>query len=173
MDTLDIPQANDLGTVRRVVSAVRNGASTFGDVQERTGYSRRHVQYRVHAARILGWLRIEAEGALVLTAAGERLLETDEGTCDERAAFARAIEGSPQIAALAPTLLGPVPPFASDLAETIIAVTGMSPSTALRRAEGLLAWRRRVLDEVLPTAAVPDAAASAEPPRGQLSLPLG
>jgi hypothetical protein len=153
MRTIDIPQANDLAKVRAVVAAVAHGAQTLPDVIERTGYSLRHVEYRVHAARILGFVRIEDEGALVATAAAERLLATGERTHDERAAFAQAIEASPELKVLAPELLGRQAPLADDLCERLIAVAGLSPATAMRRALGLLAWRRQVLDQVLPTAA--------------------
>ncbi len=165
MNTLDIPQANDLSTVRAVVSAVGSGAPKVEDVVERTGFSRRHVQYRVHAARVLGLLAIEGE-TLTLTRDGERLLATHIGTHDERAAFCRAIEASPELRVFAPDLTGPQAPFASDLCERILAVSKLSPNTAMRRAEGLLSWRRQVLDQVVPTAAPPP---PAEKPR-QLSL---
>ena len=54
MMTLDIPQANGLETVRRVVKAIALGATTVDAVADFTTYSTRHTGYRLHAARILG-----------------------------------------------------------------------------------------------------------------------
>ncbi len=144
MRTLDIPQANDLDTVRAVVRAVTLGAEDLDAVADFTNYSRRHAQYRLHAGRILGLVRIEGD-AVSITPLGERLVEALPHTDAERQVYYDAIQGSAVLEVLVPGLLSRNPPSVEDIADRLFREAGLGQNTALRRAGGLLTWRYRVL----------------------------
>ena len=162
MQTLDIPQANDLDTVRRVVHAVWRDCKTIEAIEDWTQYSRRHVQYRLHAARVLGLVQMEGDEPL-LTTMGERLMDTARATAEERQLWARIIEGCPVVQLVAPDLLGRTPPDIEDLTERLFKNSRLGAETARRRASGLLAWRRHVLGESLEKA--PRHPATQPPPK--------
>lgn len=163
MQTLDIPQANDLDTVRRVVHAVWRDAKTLEAIEDWTQYSRRHVQYRLHAARVLGLVHVEGDEAR-LTTLGERLMEAEKGTAAERQLWARIIEQCPVVQIVAPDLLGRTPPDIEDLTDRLFRQSRLGAETARRRASGLLAWRRHVLGEALPAVPKHPASQPAPPP---------
>ncbi len=144
MRSLDVPQANDLDTVRAVVRAVAHGADDTDAVSDFTDFSRRHAQYRLQAARVLGFVRLEGDDA-TLTPLGERLVESRPHSDVERQVFYEALQGSPVLQVLAPDLLGREPPSAEELADRLFQEAGLGRNTALRRAGGLLTWRGRIL----------------------------
>ena len=150
MNTVDVPQANDLSTVRQVVAAVASGAFDLKAVAGWTTFSRRHTQYRVHAARILALVTMDDLGVLALTAMGQRLLDTAPDSESERVAFGDAILHSPTMRRLAPKLLDPEPPTQDEIAQNLVKQAHLGAATARRRAGGLLTWRRRVLNEPYP-----------------------
>ncbi len=143
MRSLDIPQANALETVRQVVRAVDLGVKTAEAIADYTGFSFRHAGYRLHAARILGLLRQEGDEA-ALTPLGERLVATEPRSEVERSVFYDAIQGSAVIQLLVPDLLSLVPPESEVIAERLFHESKLSRTTSLRRAGGLLSWRRYV-----------------------------
>ena len=61
LESKDIPQADSLENVRRIIDAVADGSKTKADVSDRTGINPRHVLYGLHTARVLGFL-VEEEG---------------------------------------------------------------------------------------------------------------
>ncbi len=144
MRSLDVPQANDLDTVRAVARAVKLGCRTPQEVADHTGYSLRHARYRLHAGRVLGLVRFE-EDTVDLTTLGERLLDTQAHTQREREVFFDAVNRSPVLQILVPDLLSRDPPLIDDLSERIFAESQVSRTTARRLAGGLLTWRRRIL----------------------------
>ena len=146
MRTLDIPQANDLTSIRRVLNAVAKESRTQAAVMAFTDFSRRHAQYRIQAARVLGLLRVDEGADLWVTTLGERLLGTDPGTSPEFAAWHDAITSSRAMQVIAPDLLTPRGPSLDELTARIVEMSELSESTARRRANGLLTWRRYVLD---------------------------
>ena len=176
MRTLDVPQANDLATVRAVVYAVRKGNLSREQLAEFTGFSKRHVRYRVHAARVLGLIDLESDLASI-TPLGGRLLAARVKSDEARQVWRDAIERSPILQVLAPDLLAQRGPDAETLTERICAATGASASTARRRASGLLRWRYTVLG-VQPASEQPGVQPAPEPkaepepanPTEQLSL---
>ena len=91
--SIDVPQANALETVRQVVYAIDRGICRLEELADFTGFSVRHTGYRVHAARILGLVRLVDDEASI-TALGERLLCTDPKSTKERSVFYDAIVGS-------------------------------------------------------------------------------
>ena len=86
-----------------------------------------------------------------VTALGERLLCTDPHSEAERAVFYDAIQGSAVIQLLVPELLSLVPPSTDTIAERLFAQSKLGRATALRRAGGLMSWRRYVFGDAPPT----------------------
>lgn len=144
--SIDVPQANALETVRQVVYAIDLGVRRIDDLADFTGFSTRHAGYRVHAARILGLIRLNDDEATI-TALGERLLCADPQSEKERAVFYDAIAGSAVIQLLVPDLLSLVPPSSDTITARLFRQTKLRETTAQRRAGGLLAWRRYVYGE--------------------------
>ena len=168
MRTLDIPQANDLTSVRRVINAVAKESRTQAAVMAFTDFSRRHAQYRIQAARVLGLLRVDEGADLWVTTLGERLLDAELGTPAELSIWHDAITFSRALQVIAPDLLNPRGPSLDELTHRIVEMSELSESTARRRANGLLTWRRYVLD--LPDIDLPDAEQSilsAKPVQGE------
>lgn len=79
--TSDVPQADSLGLIRRLLEAIAVSPSTaVKGLAEKTKFSERHVRYRMQAARILGFLKPEGEPEL--TPRAKRLLATEVGSPD-------------------------------------------------------------------------------------------
>jgi len=139
----DVPQAYSLNLVREVIDALASGDATPADVAATTGFTMRHVQYRLHAARILGLAKFVRNFA-TLTEKGIALSRTGRDSPDERRAFEAAIKESAVMSAIAPNLLGNRAPDVNKLALRLEKKTGLSPSTARRRASSLLTWRHTI-----------------------------
>lgn len=142
----DVPQADNLDKVRRVVDAVAKGATSIAEVHRATYVSPRHVGYYLNAARTLDLVR-EAESGWVVTAMGSRLASTHPGSEDENEALRSAIRSSPILTVLAANLLAAKGPTPSALAKRISAAAELSSKTAERRAGTLLRWRKRLLSK--------------------------
>ncbi len=156
-----IPQADNLDDVRKVVAGVADGA-TSQQISEKTGISARHVSYALQAARTLGWLAAGEKPEL--TELGRALLATAAESLDERDAFRRAIAGSDVLKVIAPSLLAEAAPTREDLIARIKkSVPDISEETAKRRAQTLLSWRTRASDQQVPLFQPPAAAEQSAP----------
>lgn len=144
LESTAVPQADDLDKVRAVVTAVGDGVIDPVAMAAHTGYSLRHVEYRLRAARSLGMV----DGAEV-TAEGRTLLATARGSEEERLVYRTALARCIAFETLAPDLFDRTPPSRDELASRIVASTAMAESTARRRASTLLAWRRRLASRQL------------------------
>jgi hypothetical protein len=144
LESKDIPQADSLENVRRIIDAVADGAKTKAEVSERTGINPRHVLYGLHTARVLGFLS-EEDGGFGITAAGKALRDIAAGSSEEREAFHKSIEGSEIIGAIAPQILSTKPPSQDAITQKIVKLSGLSESTAGRRAQTLVSWRTQLL----------------------------
>lgn len=140
----DIPQANSLDRIRRVLLVVARGATSTAAIGEQAALSPRHVAYHVQAARILGWLADLPDGPQV-TARGEAILQTQPESEAESKLFAESVIRSPPLRKLGVDLLGKAPPSVEKIASRIARATGLAETTAERRALALLAWRQRIL----------------------------
>jgi hypothetical protein len=140
----DVPQADNLELVREVLDALGFGRATPEDVVATTGFSLRHVHYRLHSARVLGFVRM-GRNIASLTEQGRKLIRTDVGSIEERDLLIAGIKQSGVLQKLCPSLLDRRPPRRAELARRIGQKTGLSPSTASRRAQALLAWRRQLI----------------------------
>lgn len=147
-----VPQTDKLGKIRAVVEAVASGAATRTDLQRVTRLSQRHLNYAIASGKALGLVLELRKSGVALTARGSELAKTTPGGADEKDVFYRAVVESPVLKKIAPTLLGPVGPTRQQLADRIRQFTKGSKSTADRRAQALLAWRKQL---VAPQAALP------------------
>ena len=139
----DVPQAPNLARIRAVVTAIAAGETNLDLIAEETDISARHVGYAVRAAQALDLLDRDR----VLTPRGRALLETEQESVAERTAFREAVEGSPILRALAPSLLSARPPTKKVLGARIEKLSGLSKATAEHRASDLLAWREQILEQ--------------------------
>ncbi len=142
--SVDVPQADDLDKVRTVVSAATAAdMMASGDIAAATGFSLRHVEYRLRAALLLGLLCKKDKG-FELTAHGKGLLATKRDSERERRAWLDIVNASSIVGALAPDLFAEIGPSRDDLAARIAHLADVSATTAARRAATLLSWRRRL-----------------------------
>ena len=139
--TVDVPQANRLENVRQLAAAVRDGVSHPGALLELLDVDQRHFAYYRQAALILRIIDITDDGALTVTDIGRALLATVEGSDDERARFRDAILAAPSLRPFTSYFSGQDVPL-DDLAHRLGVLTGLSHSTAKRRAQTLIQWRR-------------------------------
>lgn len=150
--TLDVPQADRLETVRQLIAAIRDGIEHGPALLGLLDVDQRHFAYYRQAAVILGVIEFTARGALRVTPQGQRILGTVEGSSEERQLFAEAIQSARSLKPFASFFAGEaVDP--AEVARRLVAMTGLSQSTAERRAHTLIRWRTYVLG--------PDAAATA------------
>ena len=143
IQSIDVPQQDNLSTVRTVVGALWQGVGTaqLGDV---SGLSRRHLRYTLHAARTLGWATLN-DDVWEPTKAGEQLLAEREGSAAEQARFRDSIASNQVLGTLAPDLLDPHAPGRDVLTARMQRLAGLSETTASRRAATLLRWREQVI----------------------------
>lgn len=156
LESKDIPQADSLENVRRIIDAVADGSKTKADVSDRTGINPRHVLYGLHTARVLGFLVEEEGGGFGTTELGNALRNDPAGSAEERETFRKSIQDSEIIAAIAPAILSDKPPTQDTITKNIVKLSGLSDSTAGRRAQTLISWRTQIMSQ-LGTGVVPAA----------------
>ena len=145
--TGDIPQAENLEEVREVVTAVQIVGTATEDLAEYTGFSDRHVCYRLHAAEVLGWLTKKRR----ITSLGDRLLATSPGSREEHEALRVSVGKCRVIKLVVPDLLTSPELDHMTVADKLRQLAGLSASTAERRARVLVAWHRQLMgDESAP-----------------------
>ena len=136
----EIPQANKLDTIKVVLKGLK-GSTNIDHIAEKTGFSKRHISYRLSAARVLGFLdSISGE----LTENGKLLLSAKYMSEGERKIYINAIEDSRVFQIISPDLLEDPAPSNHILAKRIVQHTNMSLSTAIRRANTLTSWKKQV-----------------------------
>lgn len=141
--TVDVPQADRLGNIRQLVAASRDGIDHAATLLELLQVDHRHFLYYRQAARILGVVEFDARGELCVTSLGQRLLATKEGSPDEREVFAEAIGVARALRPFASFFAGEALDLAT-LTRRLEVLTGLSRTTAERRAHTLIKWRKYV-----------------------------
>lgn len=156
--SIDIPQADNVSLIRAVTELVGKGVGNVHGLASRLGVTPRHATYCQNAARILGWIELRDDQLLLdagvagapkfvspsssarprVTELGTQLLQSEPGSPDERSIVYRSILGSASLT----RVLGPSPgAMTSDaIVARIRALTGLSDSTAERRARSIQAW---------------------------------
>ena len=144
IESHQIPQADKLDTIRLVVEAIARGALDGDVIGAHAGLSGRHVNYYRNAARTLGFLTQEKRGIERVTRDGTALLETPVGGPSESLVFELAVRKSPVVrAAVGGELL--VQDFSVErIKRRLESEFGLSESTALRRAQTLDSWRKKL-----------------------------
>lgn len=143
LKTADVPQADSLALVRRLLEAIAVSPGTAAkDLAEKTKFSERHVRYRLQAARILGFL--QPGGEPELTPRAKRLLTTEVGSPEEKRQLASGINDCAEVQLIAPNLLTLPEVDVKKLSERIARLSGLAPATAERRAVVLKSWHRQL-----------------------------
>ena len=144
MNSKDVPQADSLITVRRVVEEVKSSNRTVSGISQATSFSERHVLYRLRTAQILGLVTADRQ----ITALASTLLGAVPNTEDKAKAWRQLIERCPIVIAVVPKL------FISDgfeldkITAHIQRISGLAESTANRRARVFRAWRKYILRSI-------------------------
>ncbi|HLL54965.1 MAG TPA: restriction endonuclease [Myxococcaceae bacterium] len=141
--TAGIPQANRLENVRQLVAAVREGIHHPAALLELLEVDERHFAYYRQAAAILGLVSVGRDGALALTERGRELLATAEGSTAERKGFREAVQAARSLRPFHSFFEGEALPI-DELSRRLQALTGLSATTAARRAQTLEQWRRYI-----------------------------
>jgi hypothetical protein len=143
LNSADVPLADSLPLFRAVIAAVaQSRVYSVKHLAELTGFSGRHVRYRLATARILGLLTATTDRCFVLSPAGRALLKTEPGSEGEKTAFRRAVARCPIVQEVAPDLLASPRVDIKLLGERISLASGLGAATAERRAVVLRAWQR-------------------------------
>jgi tetratricopeptide (TPR) repeat protein len=145
------PQADRIPAIRQVVACIERGVQSTEQLEKAASLSERHVRYYLQAARILGWIELVSDTPSI-TISGKQILETPEGSRAERILVATAISTSPHLQKVAGDVLVPTLTV-RELAERLRRSTGISASTAKRRAESIFKWRKYV-EELDPAPAI-------------------
>jgi hypothetical protein len=142
--TVDIPQADRLENIRQFAAAIRDGIRHPAALLELLDVDERHFAYYRQAAAILGIISVTADGQLILTEQGKRLLATPERSESERLCFREAIRSARALKPFHSLFEGENIPFEQVVAR-LQALTGLARSTAERRAKTLFQWRKYIL----------------------------
>lgn len=122
--------------------ALRDGIHNVPALLELLGVDQRHFDYYRRAAEILDLIQ-RTGGAVSLTSRGRDLVATPEGSAQERQVFAAAIRSARALRPFTSFFDGEELPL-EIVAQRLATLTGLSQSTAERRARTLLQWRRYV-----------------------------
>lgn len=139
--SIDVPQAESFESIRSVLAAVKRGCNNNAEIANLVGMSQRHVNYRLAAAKILGCL--ESDG-LVLTASGDTWLRRNQGTVEELEFLRALVEATRIYKSVVPDLFEFPRLSRASIAKRIEESTGMSASTADRRAVTLTTWAEKL-----------------------------
>jgi DNA-binding transcriptional ArsR family regulator len=134
----EIPQADRFDSIRQILEAIDNGSTSVEEIHDGTGVSHRHVSYRISSAEILGALCREKK--VRLTMSGLAWIKTERGSENEAVLIREMVEDASFFSVICPTLLGVDAPGKDEIANRLVLYTGMSRSTAYRRAGTLMSW---------------------------------
>ena len=143
----EVPQADKLDTIRRLAEAVGMSVVSREGLRKATSLSTRHLAYYRRAAAVLGLVLDDEKGKPMLGPAAAKVLAVPAGSNAERAAFLEAILAARALKPFRALFEGEEFPR-EKIADRIIAISGVSHSTAMRRAGTLIAWRNYVLPKL-------------------------
>ena len=139
----DIPQADNIDSIREIVEVVNKGIINHKDISKATGYSNRHVQYKVASAIILGF--IDKTENVFVTSNGKALLQKEKSSEKETKFLKECIKQTKFYKLIASDLFLSSRPDKNLLAKRIMDYGNLSESTAYRRAGTLIAWSNRIM----------------------------
>lgn len=144
IETSDIPQAADLKKIRNVLFAYAQSKGEPNEIGHITGYSLRHIRYRIKANEILGFIK---DGVVVES--GIELLGIESGSMEEREYILERIIETNVFQTIVPDLFELSAPSTSVITRRIVEMSGLKESTASSRASCLLSWREYVMNNQL------------------------
>jgi len=139
MRTIDIPQANSIARLLNALVALDDGCATTAQIAAALGgLDHRHGDYYLHALRVLG-LAFYARGVALRTTLGAQIAAAPPEA--QRAQLARLVAATPPMREVL-ELLDRCADGATldEVAALLLGMARLSPTTARRRAQGLLAW---------------------------------
>lgn len=141
--TNEIPQANSMDTLERMVMLVDAGVGKISDLAARLGLVGRQGDYYARLGAVLGIVEIVPPGWLRLTGEGRRYCrQTEADRCRELANRVLTMPLINEVLAVAKDA-GQVGLSTVELSELLSALSGLADSTASRRAlcvRALLSW---------------------------------
>ena len=139
MRTIDIPQANSISRLLAALAALDDTCATTAQIAAALGgLDPRHGDYYLHALRILG-LAFYARGVALRTTRGAQLAAAPPEA--QRAQLARLVARTPPAREVLALLDRRADGATLDeVAALLLDLARLSPATARRRAQGLLAW---------------------------------
>lgn len=139
MRTIDIPQANSIPRVLAALAVLDDGCTTAAHIAAALGgLDPRHGDYYLNALRILG-LAFYARGVALRTSLGAQLAAAPPES--QRQQLARIVAATPPTRELLALLDRRADGVTLDEAAALLmGMARLSPTTARRRAQGLLAW---------------------------------
>jgi hypothetical protein len=165
--TADALQADNLAVVREVIAAVAEGLTDPDRIAKQLSLNSRVVRDCLHAARILGWIRLEStqltfgsavysptdadrepvpDATVSLTEAAAELLKVPADSEEERVLIAKALVQSEYLRRVAGDFFS-IEVDVETLTKLLRERTGLASMTARRRARSLLAWKRHASGE--------------------------
>jgi hypothetical protein len=144
LPTIDIPQANDLQKVVATLQAIADGHTAPQAIAAVLGVAPRHGSYYLHAARILGFVTLDRRSLHAsLTEPGNALLRA--ASEDERRQLLRVVLAAREPIRSVLALLHEERSISeNDVGALLQQLAPLGASTALRRAQTLLAWLQAV-----------------------------
>ncbi|MEK6543563.1 MAG: hypothetical protein AABZ44_03920, partial [Elusimicrobiota bacterium] len=139
----DIPQADNLQDVVRVVEAVNNGAQTFQEIAVAIGKVERQGRYYRRAAELLGFIKNTLPNSSKITVLGRRFLRADRQEGER--ILTRAVLNSRMIQRMVPFLeLFGTHGVERDRLQTFISnvTRTVGPTMVPRRTATIVSWLR-------------------------------
>ncbi len=143
LSSKDVPQADNLDAVRKIIEAINMGYFDVKSISNETGFSPRHVNYRISSAEILGC--IDRYMGNNITSKGVKWLKIESGSEEESNYLKYLIEETKVFRFVVPDLFSNDRPNKNLLTKRIADFVVLSETTAVRRASTLIAWSNRVL----------------------------
>ena len=139
MRTIDIPQANSVSRLLAALAALDDGCATTAQVAAALGgLDHRHGDYYLHALRVLGLAFYARKVALRTTLGSEIAALPPEA---QRQELARIVAATPPAREVLELLDRRADGVALDEVTALLqGLARLSPTTAQRRAQGVLSW---------------------------------
>ena len=143
IDSRDIPQANSLEQIRKIVEAIFHGYIEAQLIERETGLQNRDISYSIHAGRTLNLLTGDGN-KIKITALGAELVASARKSLKEHEVFRQAINNSPIIGTIFPRILDSTSLTKDDVTRRIMQFSSLNENTARRRASTIISWRRQL-----------------------------
>jgi len=138
IDSLMIPQANNLKAMVKALEGISKGLCSPFEIGEHIGYTERQGHYYCTALRVLN-LIVYKKGNIEVTPRGNQLLTTPEKMKGE--VLKQVIIRHPLISKIITYVEDQEKPFTkASIVDYLIQNTNLTPTTAKRRASTIFSW---------------------------------